>query len=1786
MLNECGCDIKSLVFLGSGSNITTIYTGDGILLGDRTVTANNNDLTFQMGDGVFIVIGDINNIGVTSTSGVTIYEGTTNPGGSGTVWISGGELHLGDINYADLPIAVTGCFLGNGQRATPLQLYIDPTGLIACGGSGLYVDINTTNCLTGDGTVASPLSIQLDPTGLIACGASGLYVTEAFGSEVSGCIGGNGLTGNPLYVELDPTGLIECGPSGLYVNGTLGLTEVYGSGCLLGSGLQNNPLYIQLDPTGNITCGAGGLYVDGFLKQVDISGCLNGDGTVGDPLRLKLNPTGQIACGVGGLYFLGVNSGPCLEGDGVSTSPLNIKLNPTGFIGCTAEGLAYTGPTGLLHVSVQGCVEGDGTWISPLDVKLSPTGNIVCAGDGLAVQNTSVTVFTSGCVEGSGTMSSPISLTLDPTGLIDCGPSGLRFTGESFDCTDLADCDLEALGNVSGSPSTNRVLAYFSDRWLPVELMTSNCIIGNGTTSPIQLQLAPQGLLECSASGLKYVGPTGVGGSGSGAFECANLAACSIDNLGDVNSSTATVNQILIYDGSFWENSDYAPVNTSGCVTGSGLANDPVTLIISPTGQILCTGNGLALSGIEVGACLTGNGTVATPLNLQIDPTGLLTCGPNGLLISGINVGSTCLSGDGADVPLSIVVDPTGGITCGPNGLVSDGVLTSGCIVGNGLDQAVTVTLDPTGLIDCGPSGLRFTGDLSLDCAELENCTLENLGNVTGVPSTNEFLVYTGTQWDSQTLNVSGCLAGNGVDSPLTLTLAPQGLLECSPSGLKYVGPTGVGGSGSGAFECASLAACSINNLGDVTAASAISGHHLVFNGSFWVNSSLQTTGCITGDGEQNNPLDISLNPTGYITCTNSGLAYNGPEFSCSDLNSCSINSLSDVTTIGATTNQVLLWNGSTWTNTSWSPTLTAGCLTGNGVFGAPITLTISPTGYLVCAFDGLAYNGPTGGGGGSFSCTDLNACSIGNLGDVDTSGVTLDQVLVFDGVEWTPQSYAPISVQGCLAGNGTATTPLFIDLDPTGLLGCSVGGLAYTGPTGNYPVQATSCISGNGTFADPLYIDLDPTGGLFCGPNGLSAIFPQFTCSQLAGCVVSNLSDVNTAGASTGQVLTYNGSIWVPGNVASSGGGGSGCVTAYSYEVGIGPTGPIAPAAPSSNAQIQLEVYDDRINFWSNTTGWVLDKVFRPTGSGGSGCISTDPDNLLVEGTDGCVKFDVFDFCDSLANCSIGALFDVNLTGGISSTDFLGYNGLEWVPRRPQFFMTDLVEVATVQNNESIVWQDTATVDFDLDTSAGGPHYVKANAKISTDGGNMLQTGPGDSALYVPETSLVITTDGTSTGVTSGGTAGHTTNITLRHPAASNRLSINPTTGGLELNGAQLCDALGGTPASCLLDVTYSTPAIGHVLTWDGIQWTNQAVSGGGGGGGSTSSFSLFSTYVHRHDNGAGATYDIDIRDGVSSDGGNDLTLGTDARPFFQETTTQMFSIGGVIRYTDENGSNNDIDICTLIDNCALANMGDVSDVPATNNQILRWNSTFGEWQASNENVAGSYSFTISDGFNTQIINNANVLTFAESDCIDTTVSATDTVTFTPKLAPAQSIYSSSEEYSNSFDNGLRCTSQGLFVPCIDFVEATPTTGNDTFKIRVACGQGGSNWTEYNLPAYYEVKRTSSLTNNDPAAVGEDLGVNDATGEIFFHNTSNVFEQVPGTYGYAVTQFISAGGTYSLVHNFDTYNVVIQVYNSSNVQINTAGISLLTTNRAVITAPYSDTFRIVALPVYNKAQR
>lgn len=539
--------------------------------------------------------------------------------------------------------------------------------------------------------------------------------------------------------------------------------------------------------------------------------------------------------------------------------------------------------------------------------------------------------------------------------------------------------------------------------------------------------------------------------------------------------------------------------------------------------------------------------------------------------------------------------------------------------------------------------------------------------------------------------------------------------------------------------------------------------------------------------------------------------------------------------------------------------------------------------------------------------------------------------------------------------------------------------------------------------------------------------------------------------------------------------------------------------------------------------------------------------------------------------------------------------------------------------------------------------------------------------SLY-SQTPITFTVNNAASGVTVGGLANHTVNITTLSTNPNNVLRTG-TDGGLIIglstdsgnildlgvdnnlyvSSTFICSALDNCQLSSLGDVSNIAASSGNLLFHNGANWlpktlTTQDLSDVFNTGAADYQVliwnNFFSQYIPANltlsISGGGSTETATIT-GITTNNINfaasgDLSVAVSSGRLvtygFNETLTSLtFNSGSnVLTYTDENGSPNLINLnlpsgggsefacsmlsscsvntlsdvnvgsavngvylkyngsqwipgsgfqCSDLNSCSINNLGDVSITSPSTNQVIRWNGS--AWVNSNENVAGSYSFSITDGTTTQGINNGNTITFADTNCIDATVSATDTVSFSPKLSPTRNIVGGDSSLEEPFPNLLICTSSGLYVPCTQMMIPTPTTdGRATLKI--PCN---GTWEEYDIPWWDEVT-IDVVLQDDPSQVGARLNVNRLTGELFYNASSAVWKKVPGTYGYwndAI--FCNAGTPKRVDHELGNRNVIVQVYYNNILKYATT-VELIDQDAIRITTADTGNHRVVIYPVEN----
>jgi hypothetical protein len=250
-----------------------------------------------------------------------------------------------------------------------------------------------------------------------------------------------------------------------------------------------------------------------------------------------------------------------------------------------------------------------------------------------------------------------------------------------------------------------------------------------------------------------------------------------------------------------------------------------------------------------------------------------------------------------------------------------------------------------------------------------------------------------------------------------------------------------------------------------------------------------------------------------------------------------SINSLADVNTSGATVNQVLTWNGS-----QWIPATVSGGGGGDGDYlpltGGTITGSLSISGREFLSAGTAATP--------SLSITGDTDTGIYSPGE-DQLGISLGGTQRFN-----------LSTSGARVGvSGSAAAPSwsFISDSDTGIYNSDTNTLSVAtgGASRAHFSSAGMRFQGAGSAGTPvLSIQSDQDTGLYFPAADSVAITTGgaqrvlvnnsglFVSGQqvlTTGSNISSLANVSTATANTGDVLTFDGTIWSP--AAPTGGGG-----------------------------------------------------------------------------------------------------------------------------------------------------------------------------------------------------------------------------------------------------------------------------------------------------------------------------------------------------------------------------------------------------------------------------------------------------------------------------------------------------------------------------------------------------------------------------------------------------------------------------------------------------------------------
>lgn len=542
-------------------------------------------------------------------------------------------------------------------------------------------------------------------------------------------------------------------------------------------------------------------------------------------------------------------------------------------------------------------------------------------------------------------------------------------------------------------------------------------------------------------------------------------------------------------------------------------------------------------------------------------------------------------------------------------------------------------------------------------------------------------------------------LIGSSTPFPSSLTFDKQYYLGIQVDGGEEMTPRTA--FTSSPYALRSLVAEYANNVspsakGVVTSLNELSGNiRIIGDSTIELTRSGQT---LLLHGLQYKGIDTLASPGGTLAVTNAGgpivsadVADNS--ISTQKLKNGAVTS-AKLNQMGATNGQVLMWNGTLWApGSAGIANVTVNApLTGNGSVSSPITLAAangSTSGYLTSS-DWTIFNNKlssvavtprlTGNG------TNANPLEIAQ------QGASNGQVLTWNGTSWAPANPGALSVfaNTPITGNGTSANPLAIaqangstngylssgdwttfnnklssviaDLPLTGS-GMSANHLRLTNGTatgdvltwngsswvsatptaGLTSVSANAPITGNGTSASPLTIlSANSTRNGYLTSTDWTTFNNKLSSVAVTARLTGNGTpasplDIAQQGATTGQVLTWNGSSWAPAN--------SGVTSVFANS-------PITGNGTSGNP-LSIVAANGSTNGYLTSSDWT---TFNNK-------LSTVTADMPLTGT------------GTSAN-------HLRLTNGTTSGDVLTWNGTSWVSSAPTTGLTSVTADAPLTGN------------------------------------------------------------------------------------------------------------------------------------------------------------------------------------------------------------------------------------------------------------------------------------------------------------------------------------------------------------------------------------------------------------------------------------------------------------------------------------------------------------------------
>jgi hypothetical protein len=552
---------------------------------------------------------------------------------------------------------------------------------------------------------------------------------------------------------------------------------------------------------------------------------------------------------------------------------------------------------------------------------------------------------------------------------------------------------------------------------------------------------------------------------------------------------------------------------------------------------------------VEVG----GGGTGNTPVNLNLQLSG------NQL---SLRDGTTVLN----SVPIAGGTQSNGAFLVFQGGAWQFATLSGDVTGANGTITITNNAVTAAKLADNAVTSAKIL-DATITGADIANNTITPNKLAQGGAANNQVLQWNGTAWVPATLATGGTVTNVTGTAPVTVTnptTTPAISIANAGITTALIADNAIT---TAKIQDGTITGADIANT-TVTAdklaqSSANNGQVLKWNGTAWApaaddtgSGALPTLAAgqlVTSNGSTNIPVtmsgDATFTQTGALTIANNAVnsakiadgSVTGADIAALTITSANIVDLSitanKLSASGATNNQVLQWNGSAWV----PGTLAAGgsvtsIATGAGLTGGPITTT----GTIAITAGGvdntmLAANAVTTDkiADGTITGPDIANTTI-TANKLAQSAATPGQVLKWNGTNWLPSAddvgggATPTLNPGqILIGDGTTNAAAALSGDATlagGVLTIANNAIT-TAKINNNAVDATK-------LADNAVTTLKVANDAITSVKIADA---TITGADIANTTIT-ADKLAASGATSNQVLQYNGTNWVPATLPAGG--------------------------------------------------------------------------------------------------------------------------------------------------------------------------------------------------------------------------------------------------------------------------------------------------------------------------------------------------------------------------------------------------------------------------------------------------------------------------------------------------------------------------------------------------------------------------------------------------------------------------------------------------------------------------